>query len=454
MAQAVEAAPLDWMLERMLDWADLPAVVAGSDVTTYRELLDRVAAWSRRLDDAGIGQGRVVAIAGDFSAGTSAAMIALIQREAVIVPFAQGMRAHRAEFLETAEVEGLISFDGDGEPRVERREATASHQLYQKLRALRAPGLVIFTSGSTGKSKAAVHNFGALLDKFKFPRRQQMTLGFLLFDHIGGINTLFQALSSGGAIVTLQRRDPEEVCALVERHQIELLPPSPTFLNLLLLSEAHKRYDLSSLKWITYGTEVMPESTLARLREAFPNVRFKQAYGMSELGILRTQSRDDGSVWLKIGDAQTQVKVVDGIMWVRSPAAMLGYLNHPDPFDGDGWLNTGDAVEVDGEWLRVLGRKSELINVGGEKVFPAEVENVLTEIDNIRDAVVFGEPNKIMGNIVVARVNLVEPEAASSVTRRVRTACRGRLAPFKIPVKVLVEEQVLFGERFKKLRAQ
>jgi len=139
---------------------------------------------------------------------------------------------------------------------------------------------------------------------------------------------------------------------------------------------------------------------------------------------------------------------------VRSPAAMLGYLNHPDPFDGDGWLNTGDAVEVDGEWLRVLGRKSELINVGGEKVFPAEVENVLTEIDNIRDAVVFGEPNKIMGNIVVARVNLVEPEAASSVTRRVRSACRGRLAPFKIPVKVLVEEQALFGERFKKLRTQ
>ena len=70
----------------------------------------------------------------------------------------------------------------------------------------------------------------------------------------------------------------------------------------------------------------------------------------------------------------------------------------------DGWFNTGDSVEVDGEWLRILGRKSEIINVGGEKVYPAEVENVLHEVENIRDAAVIGRANPISGQVVLARV--------------------------------------------------
>ena len=79
---------------------------------------------------------------------------------------------------------------------------------------------------------------------------------------------------------------------------------------------------------------------------------------------------------------------------------MLGYLNAPSPFDADGWFNTQDAVEQDGEWLRFLGRTSDLINVGGQKVYPAEVESVLLELENVLDVTVRGEPNPIIGQIV------------------------------------------------------
>ena len=100
------------------------------------------------------------------------------------------------------------------------------------------------------------------LEKFKVPRHKLRTITFLLYDHIGGFNTLLYTLSNGGLIVTVSDRNPDGVLKAVEKHKVELLPTSPTFINLILLSEAYKRYNISSLKTVTYGTEPMPENTL------------------------------------------------------------------------------------------------------------------------------------------------------------------------------------------------
>ncbi|MCB0052054.1 MAG: long-chain fatty acid--CoA ligase, partial [Caldilinea sp.] len=314
------------------------------------------------------------------------------------------------------------------------------------------PGLVLFSSGSTGKSKAALHNFGRLLDKFRVERQQMRTVTFLLLDHIGGINTLLYTLSNGGAVISLQDRDPDVVCRAIAEHKAEMLPTSPTFLNLLLMSHAYERYDLSSLRLITYGTEVMPESTLTRMHELFPAVKLQQTYGLSELGILRSKSRDSGSLWVKVGGEGFETKVVDGILWIKAHSAMLGYLNAPSPFDEEGWFNTNDMVEVDGDYIRILGRKTEIINVGGQKVYPAEVESVLLQLDNVTDAVVIGEPHPITGNIVTARVNLAQPEDAQAFRRRMRHFCRDRLASFKVPVKVEIIDDEQFNARYKRVR--
>lgn len=443
---------IEWLFERMTQWGSDPALIWSDQVTTYAQLLERVALWQTRLTEHNVKAGQVVALSGDYTPNACALLLALIDCKAIVVPLTKAVEVHRQEFLDIAEVEVEIVFDDADGWRMQARDVTASNPLILQLRAAGAPGLVLFSSGSTGKSKAALHDFTRLLEKFKVPRQKMCTLTFLLLDHIGGINTLFYTLSNGGTVVSVRSRDPDVVCQAIERHRVELLPTSPTFLNLLLISEAYKRYDLSSLKLVTYGTEVMPESTLKRVHELLPNVRLQQTYGLSELGILRSKSKDSGSLWVKVGGEGFETKVVDGILWIRAQSAMLGYLNAPSPFDAEGWMNTGDMVEVDGEYIRILGRQSEIINVGGQKVYPAEVESVLLQMDNVKDVVVFGEKNPITGHIVVARVNLFEPEDPRAFKQRLRAFCRDKLAAYKIPVKVEISGQAQYNPRYKRVR--
>lgn len=403
-------------------------------------------AWlqAERLRPLRVPRNAVVSLEADFSPKAVALLLALIDRDAIVVPLTDG--PHKEEFREIAEVELIVDGDGNVTP-------TGVHASHPLLRELSHPGLVLFSSGSTGKSKAALHDFVPLLEKFRTPRRSRRMITFLLFDHIGGVNTLFHALSNAGCLVTVESRDPDAVCAAIERHGAEVLPTTPTFLQLLMFSEAYRRHDLSSLKLVTYGTEPMSQATLSRFHELFPDVELLQTYGLSELGILRSKSKAPDSLWVKLGGEGYETRVRDGLLEIRAKSSILGYLNAPSPFTEDGWFQTGDAVELDGQYYRILGRRSEMINVGGEKVFPAEVEGVLEQIPGVEAASVHGEANAITGQIVVAHVNLGTNETAPEFRRRMREHCRGRLAQYKVPQKVVVLEAPLYGDRFKKKRS-
>ena len=137
---------------------------------------------------------------------------------------------------------------------------------------------------------------------------------------------------------------------------------------------------------------------------------------------------------------------------IKARSAMLGYLNAPSPFSEDGWFRTGDVVEVDGEYVRFRGRASEIINVGGEKVYPAEVESVLQLMDGVEDVAVAGEPNAITGQIVKAKVKLNSGETAAEFSKRMRIFCRDKLRHYKVPQKVVLVDEGMHGERFKKMR--
>jgi acyl-coenzyme A synthetase/AMP-(fatty) acid ligase len=291
------------------------------------------------------------------------------------------------------------------------------------------------------------------LEKFKTRRFAQRAITFLLYDHIGGVNTMLHILSNGGCIVTVQDRSPEAVLTAIEKFKVELLPTSPTFINLILLSEAYKRHDLSTLKTVTYGTEPMPESTLKRFHELFPEIKLQQTYGLSEVGILRSKSKSSDSLWVKVGGEGFETRIVDGILHIKAQSAMLGYMNAPSPFSEDGWFITGDEVEQDGEFIRILGRRSEIINVGGEKVYPAEVESILQEAENVAEVTVFGEKNPITGNIVCARIRLAQPEDPKAAVLRLKKYCAEHMSRYKIPVKIQFVEEKQYSDRFKKMRA-
>ena len=443
---------IDFLRQRFAENTESEALVWRDHVYSYGHLLAELDNWSDTLSGEGVQEGAVVSIEADFSPRAIALMLALIERSCVIVPLSSSVQNQIPEFRSIAQVEVTISINSEDEAEFGHTGISVDHPVLRKLHDLSHPGLILFSSGSTGKSKAAVHDFVPMLEKYTVPRHSLRTITFLLFDHIGGVNTLLYNLSNAGCVVTVPDRKPETVCAAIDNYGVELLPTSPTFLNLILVSGAYEKHRMESLKIVTYGTEVMPESTLARFHELFPDVRLLQTYGLSEVGILRSKSRSSDSLWVKVGGEGFETRIVDGMLEIKAKSAMLGYLNAPSPFTEDGWFITGDAVEVDGEYIRILGRKSELINVGGEKVYPAEVESTLQLMEGVEEVVVSGQPHPLTGNIVVARVRLATDESLSEFRKRMRAFCGSRLARFKIPQKVEISEDSLHGERFKKMR--
>lgn len=445
---------IDFMLQIFEKNKEKDAIVWKDKIYSYHWLLDRVYNWQDALKSQNLKQGSVVILEADFSPNSVALFLALIEHGCILLPLTSSVESKKPEFIEIAQGEVSFSLSETDEVEINPLPYSANHEFYNQLRQLKHPGLVLFSSGSTGKSKAAVHDMAGILEKFKVPRHSFRTITFLLYDHIGGVNTMLYTLSNAGCMVTVQNRSPDTVCGAIEKYQVDLLPTSPTFINLILLSEAYKRHNIQTLKTVTYGTEPMLESTLKRFHKLFPKIKLQQTYGLSEVGILRSKSKSSDSPWVKVGGEGFETRIIDGVLQIKARSAMLGYLNAPSPFTEDGWFNTGDSVEVDGEYIRILGRKSEIINVGGEKVYPVEVESVILEMSNVSEVTVYGEKNPITGNIVCAKVTLLENEDHKQFVHRLKQFCRERMQPYKVPVKVLITQEIQYSDRYKKKRGK
>ncbi|MFV1862593.1 MULTISPECIES: long-chain fatty acid--CoA ligase [Bacillus amyloliquefaciens group] len=444
---------ISWVTDKLRETQDSEFLIFKGQTFTYDDLLTRISFFQKELEQNGIREGECVALIGDYSPNAIFLLMALLLNRNIVVPLSNESREKHLDMFEDAKVNQIIEINENDSWTLREGSESASHPLLDDLREKGESGIIIFTSGTSGKSKASVLSAGRLLEKYKTAKRKPLrTLIFLKLDHIGGINTLFAILFNGGTIVTSDSRTPESVYQAVDKHAVQVLPATPTFLNMLLMSKADAGYNLSSLQLITYGTEPMPQSTLRGIHRLFPDVRLKQTYGLTELGIFSTKSKDSQSTWMKVGGAGTETKITGGTLWVRSESSMLGYLNAPSPFDEDGWYDTGDQVETDGEYIRILGRKSEIINVGGEKVFPAEVESVFLEIPNVRDVLITGRKNPITGEIVAAEAVLEKEEDIKSFRKRAVAHCRQKLQPYQIPQIISVTDRKLSNDRFKKIR--
>ena len=196
----------------------------------------------------------------------------------------------------------------------------------------------------------------------------------------------------------------------------------------------------------------MPESTLKSFHKLFPLVKLKQTYGLTELGVMRTKSKNSESLWVKVGGEDYETKIVDNSLFIKAKSTILGYLNAESPYDDEGWYNTGDKVDQDGDWIKFLGRDCDIINVGGQKVYPAEVESTLLELENIQEVSVFGSNNPIMGKVVSARINLIKDEKLNELKKRIRIHCKDKLESYKIPAHIEITKEKQISERFKKVR--
>lgn len=444
----------EFIIKKMQDFKNEDAFILKDKIYKYSQVLEHYNKALQILDENNVQNGDVVSLEGDFSPISTAYLLALINKNCIIVPLTKALKDKKEEFIKIAQAKYVIVLDDEELVSItERKYNTSEPELYKSLREINHPGLILFSSGSTGVSKGALHDFAKILEKFKIERKTKRMITFLMFDHIGGVNTLFYNISNGGCVITIRDRTPDNVLRIVEKYKVQTLPVSPTFINMILLSEAYKKYDLSSLETVSYGTEVMPESTLLRFSSLFPNIRILQTYGLSEVGILDTKSKSNDSLWVKLGGAGFETRVRNNMLEIKANSGMLGYLNAPSPYTEDGWFMTMDMVEQDGEYFKILGRKSEIINVGGEKVYPAEVESFFLEMPGVEDIAVRGEENPLMGNIVFAKFKISTDESKKDFQKRMREFAKGKLESYKIPQQIeLVSEEEIHSVRLKKDR--
>lgn len=445
---------MSWIIDHIRKQGDKVAIVFNSNEYTYKQLSVKIDLFYQEISTR-INKGETVAIISDYSFEAIALFFALHKNKNIIVPITTKVDKEIEERIEVAACNYAIKIiDGELSLSTFSMEGE-SHSLIAGLRTQSQSGLILFSSGSTGQPKAMIHNLDNLVDSYQNKKGKTFVfLIFLMFDHIGGLNTLLNCFSMGVKMVFPTDRNPENVCALIEKYQVNVLPASPTFLNLILISQANLNYNLSSLKMITYGTEPMPESLLLKLKESFPSVKFLQTFGTSETGISQTASKSSASTFIKLDDPNIEYKVVDNELWLKSKTQILGYLNSSmERFTEDGWFRTGDVVEQSEDgYLRIIGRGSEIINVGGEKVLPSEVESILFQMPEVDDCVVYAEKNPIMGQMVVAKVLFNKELKASEAKNLVREFCVDKLDRYKIPVKVLLMSESEYSERFKKKR--
>ena len=441
---------MSFILEKFKSFNSKNAIVFEDRIYTYEEFVKQIKDYKDILDKHNISS-KVVVILGDYSFYNLALFFALYENKNIIVPITSNIKKVQDDFIEESFCQTIIKTD-EKNLLIQDLKTTFSHNMIDNLREKNSSGLILFSSGSTGKPKAMIHNLDTLIDSFKDKKEKSMNmLVFLMFDHIGGLNTVFNALCMGACLIIPKIKDAKTICELIEKYKIMVLPSSPTFLNLILISQEYKNYDLSSLRMITYGTETMPQSLLLKLKEVFPKVKFLQTFGTSETGISTTSSKSSNSLFMKLEDINGEYKIVENELWLRSKTQVLGYLNASmDSFTSDGWFKTGDLVEVDGEYIKIIGRAKEVINVGGQKVLPAEVESIILEMEEISDCMVYGEKNAITGQTVVCDVVL--NMKIENIKKRVRVFCKDRLDTYKIPTKVNVVDKTNFSDRFKKIR--
>ena len=432
---------------------DQIAIIYDGKKYSYNELYIKIKEIESFIKDK-IKSGEVVAILADYSFVSIALFFALYENKNIIAPITSTSKKEIDGKVKESFSTKIINLENENLV-ITNIKSEASHKIINDLQTSKCAGLILFSSGSTGAPKAMIHNLDTLVDSYGDKKQKQINmLVFLMFDHIGGINTMLNILSMNATMIIPQNRNADDICKLIEEYKIAVLPSSPTFLNLILINRSYEKYDLSSLRMITYGTEAMPEGLLNRLKAVFSKVKFLQTFGTSETGIAATSSKSSSSTFMKIDDENLEYKIVDNELWLRSKTQILGYLNRSmESFTNDGWFKTGDLVELDNEgFIKIIGRNKEIINVGGQKVLPSEVESVLLGMDEIEDCLVYGEQNAITGQSVSCDVVLKHGIDDSGFKILVRKFCKDKLDSFKIPTRVNVVQKTEFTERFKKSR--
>jgi acyl-CoA synthetase (AMP-forming)/AMP-acid ligase II len=295
-----------------------------------------------------------------------------------------------------------------------------------------AQPLLIRTTGTTGVPKGARHDWSVLSSRVTdaTPRPDQRWLLTYGLHQFAGIQMLLHAVSAQASLVAPFPRQPRDGAEALLKYGVTCVSATPTYWRFLLAHARSAGMTLPALEQITLGGEAVPSDLLTQLRETFPEARISQVYASTELGsvVSVTDGRPGIGVDKLHSDANPEgtLRIVDGELWVRGSAGMLGYVDEEDTgvhADGeDAWRPTGDRVEIVGDRIEFRGRDSEVINVGGVKIHPLPVEEAVLSVSGVVAARVYGRANRLTGAIVAADVVLAPEGDPDDVRIRIRDA--------------------------------
>lgn len=286
----------------------------------------------------------------------------------------------------------------------------------------------IFTSGTTGQPKKVIHTLQTLTRTLRISENYSNQIWGFAYNptHMAGLQVFFQAFLNMNTLVNIFNQPRLRVYEAIDKYSITHISATPTFYRLLLPFE--KSY--LSLKRITFGGEKSDKKLHESMLLIFPNAKINNIYASTEAGSLFSAKND---YFLIPPTISSKIKVKDNELLIHK--SLLGK-SESFTFDGD-YYCTGDLIEWINETeglFRFKSRKNELINIGGYKVNPTEVESLILEIPDIIQVVVFGKANSILGNILCAEVKINE---SSSITElNIRNFLSDKLQDFKIPRRI------------------
>lgn len=290
----------------------------------------------------------------------------------------------------------------------------------------RSPFLIL-TTGTTGHRKGARHDWSRLVAAARHADETPGARWLLAYNlsQFAGVQVLLHVLASRATLVAPPSNRPREAIATMRDTGVTHVSATPTFWRLLtgVLDEAAARE--LHLQQITLGGEAVPAALIDRLRALWPNARISQVYGATEFGL--ALSVRDGRSGLPLSllergeEADVQVRIIDGQLHVRSQVGMLGYYGEEE--EEAGWHPTGDLVEVRDERINFVGRASEVLNVGGVKVHPVPVEEVVGSVDGVELVRAYGRANPVTGQIVAIDVVAATGADPEALEGDIRAAC-------------------------------
>jgi len=334
---------------------------------------------------------------------------------------------------------------------------------------------LMYTSGTTGwpKGVMATHlnvwhncvNFG----KVHFTADDTLMVATPIFHCWGLVNGTFGTLSRGGTVITVERFYPEQTLDAIEKLRPTAFQGVPPMYNLMLKDPKLARRDISSVVFCLSAATKMPESLIGQIEQDL-GWRYAEAWGLTEVTCVGTTAPYTetrvGSCGKGMDDAQ--IKVIDndgqalpagqrGELCCRGTCVTNGYLNKPeataDVFIADGWFRSGDIAVMDEDgYAYIVDRVKDMINVGGEKVFPSEVEDMMLGHPKIKDLVIVGIPDDLKGEAPKAFIALKEGEQATA--EEIVAFCKPIMAPYKVPVAVEFIDEVPRSAAGKALRKE